>query len=124
MRAVLAAELTPELTAAAAGTTSVHAPPAIALTGQRTLHARGRVAPSWPVAWGGCDWPAARRWIFARETSNAGAPPLSPMGPGMCGPVLLDALAAALGSGADRADGVFARRHARDIARHSPARRA
>jgi alkylation response protein AidB-like acyl-CoA dehydrogenase len=89
VRAFLASELTPELKAAAAGMTSVYAPPPVAIAWQKKLHAKGWVAPSWPVEWGGCDWSVARRYIFARETSEAGAPPLSPMGLGMCGPVLL-----------------------------------
>ena len=89
VRDFLASELTPELRAAAAGMTSVYAPPHIALAWQRKLHAKGWAAPSWPVADGGCDWSAARRYIFAREITEAGAPPLSPMGLGMCGPVLL-----------------------------------
>ncbi|OYQ28300.1 acyl-CoA dehydrogenase [Sandarakinorhabdus cyanobacteriorum] len=89
VREFLASELTPELKAAAAGMTSVYAPPPVAIAWQKKLHAKGWVAPSWPVEWGGCDWSVARRYIFARETSEAGAPPLSPMGLGMCGPVLL-----------------------------------
>ena len=89
VRAFLAAELTPELKMAAAGMTSVYAPPDVALAWQKKLHAKGWVAPSWPVEAGGCDWSVARRYIFARETTEAGAPPLSPMGLGMCGPVLL-----------------------------------
>jgi alkylation response protein AidB-like acyl-CoA dehydrogenase len=89
VREFLNCELTPDLRAAAAGMTSVYAPPHIALAWQKKLHAKGWVAPSWPTAWGGCDWNVARRYIFARETTMAGAPPLSPMGLGMCGPVLL-----------------------------------
>jgi alkylation response protein AidB-like acyl-CoA dehydrogenase len=89
VREFLASELTPDLKAAAAGMTSVYAPPPVATAWQKKLHAKGWVAPSWPIAWGGCDWSVARRYIFARETTEAGAPPLSPMGLGMCGPVLL-----------------------------------
>jgi len=89
VRAFLAAELTPELKLATAGMTSVYAPPDVALAWQKKLHERGWVAPSWPVDAGGCDWSVAKRYIFARETTEAGAPPLSPMGLGMCGPVLL-----------------------------------
>jgi len=89
VRAFLDSELTPDLKAAAAGMTSVYAPPHVALAWQAKLHAKGWIAPSWPTEWGGCDWSVARRYIFARETTEAGAPPLSPMGLGMCGPVLL-----------------------------------
>ena len=45
VRAFLAAELTPELKMAAAGMTSVYAPPDVALAWQKKLHARGWVAP-------------------------------------------------------------------------------
>ncbi|MBU6166937.1 MAG: acyl-CoA dehydrogenase family protein [Alphaproteobacteria bacterium] len=89
VREFLGRALTPDLKAAAAGMTSVYAPPSVAIAWQKKLHAQGWVAPSWPVEWGGCDWSVARRYIFARETTEAGAPPLSPMGLGMCGPVLL-----------------------------------
>ncbi|WP_310498618.1 acyl-CoA dehydrogenase family protein [Sandarakinorhabdus sp.] len=89
VRAFLDAELTPEMRAATAGMTSVYAPPSLSLAWQRILHKKGWVAPSWPIADGGCDWSAAQRYIFTRELTQAGAPPLSPMGLGMCGPVLL-----------------------------------
>lgn len=89
VREFLDRELTPDLKAAAAGMTSVYAPPHVAIAWQKKLHARGWVAPGYPVEWGGCDWSLSRRYIFARETTRAGAPPLSPMGLGMCGPVLL-----------------------------------
>ena len=89
VRGFLDAELTPELRDAAARMTSVYAPPEIALEWQRRLHSRGWVAPAWPVEHGGCGWTTVQRYIFAREEAAAGAPPLSPMGLGMCGPVLL-----------------------------------
>ena len=71
--------------------TSVYAPPEIALEWQRRLHARGWVVPAWPVEHGGCGWSlVTRRYIWAqRGTAAAGAPPVSPMGVGMCGPVLI-----------------------------------
>ena len=81
--------LTPELRKAGKTMTSVYADPGISLAWQRILHAKGWVAPAWPVEYGGCGWPAARRAIFATELALAGAPPLSPMGIGMCGPVLI-----------------------------------
>ncbi len=89
VRDFLDAELTPQLRAVSAGMTSVYALPQIALEWQRRLHKRGWVAPSWPVAHGGQGWSDVRCWIFARELAAAGAPPLSPMGIGMCGPVLM-----------------------------------
>lgn len=89
VRDFLAQELTDGLREAAARCTSVYAPPELALAWQAILHRRGWAAPAWPVEWGGCGWDPARRRIFAEEMSAAGAPPLSPMGLAMCGPVLI-----------------------------------
>jgi alkylation response protein AidB-like acyl-CoA dehydrogenase len=69
--------------------TSVYAPPPLALAWQRKLHARGWAAPAWPSAFGGTDWSKTQRYIFTRMMAEADAPPLSPMGLGMCGPVLI-----------------------------------
>ncbi len=89
VRAFLDAELTPDLREAVSRMTSVYAPPDISAAWQRKLHARGWAAPAWPVEYGGCDWTLAQRAIFARELASAGAPPISPMGIGMCGPALI-----------------------------------
>lgn len=89
IQAFLAAELTPEMRAATRRMTSVYAPPVLALEWQRRLHARGWLVPSWPVEHGGCGWTQVQSYIFAHECATADAPPLSPMGLGMCGPVLL-----------------------------------
>ena len=89
VRAFLDAELTPELRRIGKSLTSVYCLPEPAIRWQKILHAKGWVAPAWPVADGGCGWDLVRRYIFASETTAAGAPPLSPMGLGMCGPVLL-----------------------------------
>ncbi len=89
VRAFLAAELTPEMRRATALMTSVYAPHDLSMAWQQILHARGWAAPAWPVEYGGCGWSAAQRYIFASELAAAGAPPLSPMGIGMCGPVLI-----------------------------------
>ena len=89
VRAFLAENLTPELGAAARGMTSVYADYPIGMAWQRALHARGWAAPAWPVEYGGCDWSVVQHYIFASELTAAGAPPVSPMGIGMCGPVLI-----------------------------------
>lgn len=89
VRAFLDAELTPELRRAGTLMTSVYARPEVGLAWQRRLHARGWAAPAWPIQHGGCDWSPGQRWIFAEELADAGAPPLSPMGLGMIGPVLI-----------------------------------
>jgi alkylation response protein AidB-like acyl-CoA dehydrogenase len=89
VREFIAAELTPDLRKAGRSMTSVYANYEIGMTWQRILHRHGWAAPAWPVEYGGCGWSVAQRYIFASELASAGAPPLSPMGIGMCGPVLI-----------------------------------
>ena len=89
VRDFLAAELSADMRAARRRMTSVYSPPELALAWQAILHRRGWAAPAWPVEWGGCDWTLSQRYIFASELAAADAPPLSPMGIGMCGPVLV-----------------------------------
>jgi len=89
VRAFLDAELTPELRRVGGLLTSVYAPPEASLAWQRILNRRGWAAPGWPVEHGGCGWSASRRYLFGSELARACAPPLSPMGIGMCGPVLI-----------------------------------
>ncbi|UTP40158.1 acyl-CoA dehydrogenase family protein [Phenylobacterium sp. LH3H17] len=89
VRAFLDAELTPAMRHETRLMTSVYAPHELSVAWQAILHARGWAAPAWPVEYGGCGWSAAQRYIFASELAAAGAPPLSPMGIGMCGPVLI-----------------------------------
>jgi len=89
VRAFLDAELTVEMRRDVRRLTSVYAPHQLSMAWQAILHARGWAAPAWPVEYGGCGWSAAQRYIFASEFAAAGAPPLSPMGIGMCGPVLI-----------------------------------
>lgn len=85
----LATELSPDMRAARRRMTSVYASPELALAWQAILHRRGWAAPAWPVQFGGCDWSLSQRYIFASELAAADAPPLSPMGIGMCGPVMI-----------------------------------
>jgi alkylation response protein AidB-like acyl-CoA dehydrogenase len=89
VRAFLDAELTPEMRRTTRRMTSVYAPHDLSMAWQAILHARGWAAPAWPVEHGGCGWTAAQRYVFASELAAADAPPLSPMGIGMCGPVLI-----------------------------------
>jgi alkylation response protein AidB-like acyl-CoA dehydrogenase len=89
VRAFLDAELTPAMRRDARRMTSVYAPHELSMSMQAILHARGWAAPAWPVQHGGCGWTAAQRYIFASELAVNDAPPLSPMGIGMCGPVLI-----------------------------------
>lgn len=89
VRDFLSDKLTPELKRYASRMTSVYADKETALEWQAILKAQGWAAPSWPVEYGGCDWSVAQRYIFDVEMARAGAPPLSPMGIGMCGPALI-----------------------------------
>jgi alkylation response protein AidB-like acyl-CoA dehydrogenase len=89
VRAFLEAELTPELRRVGKSLTSVYADYEPTITWHRILHRKGWVAPAWPVEYGGCAWSVSQRYIWASELAAAGAPPLSPMGVGMCGPVLI-----------------------------------
>jgi alkylation response protein AidB-like acyl-CoA dehydrogenase len=89
VRAFLDAELPQDLREIGRNLTSVYGLPEQAIRWQKILHRKGWVAPAWPVQHGGCGWDLPRRYIFACELARAGAPPLSPMGLGMCGPVLM-----------------------------------
>ncbi|MCC6214564.1 MAG: acyl-CoA dehydrogenase family protein [Polyangiaceae bacterium] len=55
----------------------------------RILAAKGWAAPHWPVEHGGTGWDTTRRFIFNEELELAGAPPLSPFGLNMVGPLLI-----------------------------------
>jgi alkylation response protein AidB-like acyl-CoA dehydrogenase len=89
VRAFLDAELTPQMRQVTRRMTSVYAPHDLSMAWQAILHARGWAAPAWPIEHGGCGWTSAQRYIFASELAAADAPPLSPMGIGMCAPVLI-----------------------------------
>ncbi|WP_439816504.1 acyl-CoA dehydrogenase family protein [Zavarzinia sp. CC-PAN008] len=89
VRRFLDRELTDDLRATSALMTSVYGDRETMMTWQRKLVRQGWAVPSWPVEHGGCDWSPAQHYIFSSELSAAGAPALSPMGLGMCGPVLI-----------------------------------
>jgi alkylation response protein AidB-like acyl-CoA dehydrogenase len=89
VRSFLDEKLTPELRAVGKRMTSVYADYDTTMAWHKELHAKGWVAPAWPVEYGGCDWSVIQHYIFSSELAAAGAPPLSPMGLGMCGPVLI-----------------------------------
>ncbi|WP_151448224.1 acyl-CoA dehydrogenase family protein [Lacisediminimonas profundi] len=55
----------------------------------RILAAKGWVAPSWPLEWGGTGWNPVQRFIFEEECGYAGAPPLPALSLLMCAPVLI-----------------------------------
>jgi alkylation response protein AidB-like acyl-CoA dehydrogenase len=89
VKAFLEAELTPELRHVGKTLTSVYAERDVGLAWQAILYRKGWVAPAWPKEYDGCAWSVTERYIFASELAKAHAPPLSPMGLGMCGPVLI-----------------------------------
>jgi alkylation response protein AidB-like acyl-CoA dehydrogenase len=89
VRAFLEEALTPLLRSAGALTTSVFTDKQWNLAWQRILHAKGWVAPSWPLEYGGTGWDEMQRYIFASECARAGTPGLSPMGLRMVGPCIM-----------------------------------
>jgi len=88
VRQLLNDELTPELRAAAAKTTTVFAEKDVALEWQAILHKRGWAGVSWPKEFGGPGWSSNQRYIFNRECALAGAPGLIPLGLRMLAPVI------------------------------------
>ena len=89
VRGFLDCELTPDLRKAGKSLTSVYADYDVTMKWHHILYRKGWVAPAWPKEYGGTGWNVVQRFIWASETAAAGAPPLSPMGLGMCGPVII-----------------------------------
>jgi acyl-CoA dehydrogenase len=89
VRAFLQEALTPELREAGRKRTSLWQEINSSMQWQRALHAKGWVAPEWPVEYGGTNWSLSQRYIFARECALAEAPALVPMSLRMCGPMLI-----------------------------------
>ena len=88
VRLLLHEELTEDLKAAAAKTTTVFADKDVAITWQKILHKYGWAGVSWPKEFGGPGWTSNQRYIFNRECALAGAPGLIPLGLRMLAPVL------------------------------------
>jgi alkylation response protein AidB-like acyl-CoA dehydrogenase len=55
---------------------------------EATLGSQGWLAVGWPAQHGGPGWSATQRYIFDLERARAGAPPVTPFGVSMVGPVL------------------------------------
>ncbi|MEO8115981.1 MAG: acyl-CoA dehydrogenase family protein, partial [Phenylobacterium sp.] len=55
----------------------------------KRLHAKGWIAPDWPVEHGGAGFTAAQKYIFEMEMALAGAPSTTTMGLRMCAPVVM-----------------------------------
>ncbi|MBH1963432.1 MAG: acyl-CoA dehydrogenase family protein [Comamonadaceae bacterium] len=56
---------------------------------QKTLNAKGWLAPGWPVAHGGTGWTPQQVYMFEEECWLAGAPEVFAFGPKMLAPVLM-----------------------------------
>ena len=89
VRAFLHGALTPALRDAGRRATSVFMDKRHSLAWQAILHAKGWVAPSWPLQYGGTGWSDMQRYIFAAECARVGAPSLAPMGLRMVGPCIM-----------------------------------
>ncbi|HVT25719.1 MAG TPA: acyl-CoA dehydrogenase family protein [Rhizomicrobium sp.] len=89
VREFLAQSLTPDILEGARRMTSVFADKSVSVAWQRILHAKGWVAPSWPMQYGGTGWNETQRYVFASECAKAGAPSLAPMGLKMVGPAIM-----------------------------------
>ena len=72
VRAFFAENLTDDIRDAGRLMTSVYAQHDVAMKWQTILHAKGWVAPAWPVENGGCGWTVLQRYIFTRERVAAG----------------------------------------------------
>ena len=86
VRAFIKANLPPEL--AQKARRQSHIAKADVVAWHKILHRRGWSAPSWPREHGGPGWTPVQRFIFEDECAAADAPPLSPFGVSMVGPVL------------------------------------
>ncbi len=89
VRAFLDEALTPDLRELTARQAGVFSEGEICRRWHKVLYAKGWVAPSWPVEWGGTGWSPMQKFIFADECAKAGAPTLPAMALQMCGPVLM-----------------------------------
>ena len=58
------------------------------VTAQQILNANGLAVPHWPAAWGGQDWTALQRHIWAEEMALAHVPPPLAFNAAMVGPVI------------------------------------
>ncbi|MEM0954935.1 MAG: acyl-CoA dehydrogenase family protein [Pseudomonadota bacterium] len=68
-------------------TVFVDAPPA--MEWQKILADKGWAVPSWPEEWGGTNWTATQKYIWAMECARAGTPLYNPLSLQLLAPVLL-----------------------------------
>jgi len=57
---------------------------------QHKLNAKGWLAPSWPVKYGGTDWTVVAKHIYHEEMALGGAPRQMPFGVSMVAPVIIE----------------------------------
>ncbi|MEH6583961.1 MAG: acyl-CoA dehydrogenase family protein [Halioglobus sp.] len=55
---------------------------------QKRLHAKGWIAPGWPVEYGGTGWNSTQKFIYESERAAAGVRDVVPFGLQMVGPVI------------------------------------
>ena len=55
---------------------------------QKILHAKGWIAPSWPIEHGGTAWTDTQKFIFDNERAAIGIPGVNPFGLKMVGPTI------------------------------------
>ena len=58
------------------------------LSWHRVLHAKGWIAPGWPVEYGGTGWSITRKFIWSEEIARADCVRIMPFGVTMVGPVI------------------------------------
>ena len=88
VRALLKAELTPEIIALENNTTTSLGNNEAAMAWQAILHKRGWAGVAWPSEFGGPGWTSNQRYIFNTECEKFGAPSLIPLGLKMLAPVI------------------------------------
>ena len=88
VRALLKAELTPEIIALENNTTTSLGNNEAAMAWQAILHKRGWAGVAWPSEFGGPGWTSNQRYIFNSECEKFGAPSLIPLGLKMLAPVI------------------------------------
>ena len=86
LRAFFAEAVTDELRARVR--TGLRLEPAEYTAWQRTLHARGWGAPTWPAEHGGTGWTPVQQYLFEAESARAGAPQQFHQGLELIGPVI------------------------------------
>ena len=89
VRQFLEANLSAEIRAGAAASTSIRTDFGTEKLWWQALAKRGWSAPAWPREFGGPGWSPVQRYLFEYESGQAGAPSLNTMGTRMVGPVLM-----------------------------------